>query len=51
MDKSEPKPAKVIGVNDSNSAMVTLIMSHKMDWAPVWRSSVTRKATANEVEI
>lgn len=51
MDKSESKPSKVIGVNDNNSAMVILIMSHKMNWTSLWRSSVTKKAIANEVEI
>lgn len=51
MTKTESKTSKVIGVNDNNSATVILIMKHIMNWTSFWRSSVTKKRIANEVEI
>lgn len=51
MSKTELKISKVIGVNDNNRAMVILIMRHIMNWTSFWKSSVTKKRTANEVEI
>lgn len=51
MNKTELEIPKVIGVNDNNGSTVISIMRHIMNWTSFWRSSVTKKRIANEVEI
>lgn len=51
MSKTKLKISKVIGINDNNSVMAMLIMSHIMNRTSFWRSSVAKKRITNEVEI
>lgn len=51
MNKTASKTSKVIGINNNSSAAVMLIMRHVMNWTSFWRSSVTKRRIANEVDI
>lgn len=43
MNKNELKTSKLIGVNNTNTAIIILIMKYIMNWTSFWRSSVTKK--------